>query len=302
MKYVTVVMAVLCAIVSAHAGLVVSKNEKVIFGEVTEKGNTIFVKIKLGDSFGKSRYKKNQLIWWTSEESVSDLYSGAKQAHTEKNYDVAKILALQSVERESKNKAQAQELLTIMKNLNQTGNQKVKASSSTVSSAEEGDTATNNAKKSDDDAGGKNSGLYEKLKSHLLDPSTGKRFKSKTWGKAKYYLLCFVSLRFAENRDLINRIGGKHGEIKDDYKGQLEVLFYPIDNDPNILSKYIPLLKISFPVLKRSFAAKNELFKLRKSMSSASFAIVDANGSLVNNFKGENWYSIVLDLSEKLNE
>ena len=278
-------------VATARAGLTIDKLNKVKFGKVTVEGTIIVIEIRLGTTAVKQRPAKDMLKWWTDKEEVVDYYTGGKQAFEDKKYDIAKVLASASLRKEPRNKANAQALLSKIASAPKDGSTDTSGTETDPKPDGGADAAVTNI-------GSGNGKLYATLKDHLLDAKTGKKFDSKTWGNAEYYLVCFISLKFAENRDVLRRVIGQYPAIKKDYKGKVELLFYPIDRDAKVLTLHIPKLKIPFPILKRAIAAKTSLLKHKT--SSACFAIVDASGNMV--FKGDNQHRLLVQLEDKMDE
>jgi len=279
---------------SAGAGLIVEKNDRATFGNVTEAGDKIAIEVSVGSSVAKKYVAKDSLKYWSMKAEATNLLTGAKAAFEDKNYDVAKILIADSLKREPLTKSEAQELR------NKINEAAAKAASgATTEEKPEKPDKSGNTETSEKNEEVKIKGkLYESLKEHLLDPKTGKKFDGKTWGKAEYFMLCFVSLKYAENRDVLRRLVGRYDTIKKDYNGRLECLFYPIDADATILAAQIPKMELPFPILKSTIAAKTSLIKHKT--SSASFAIVDASGNVI--LKGDNPLKLAIDFEDKINE
>lgn len=140
----------------------------------------------------------------------------------------------------------------------------------------------------DEPAGGDSNVVYKLVKGNLLDGSEGtpKAYDAKKLLNVKYYFLCFTTLEFPEYRDTLKlRVKHQYKFVQNDHPGKAEFIFIPTDKNPKHLAKYLPEMKLPFPILKRQAAEKSKLNSLRGS-NNHFFAVVTADGKVVTGSKG----------------
>ncbi len=90
-----------------HAGAVIASDNAISVGEVTEDGESIMLKME----YGRVKYNRSQLLWYTTDPRVVNVISAAAAASREEAWGPTRLLLLETIAREPTNRALAEKML-----------------------------------------------------------------------------------------------------------------------------------------------------------------------------------------------